>query len=346
MYSFMNDYSQTAHPNIINAISRSRSEQNAGYGSDMHCERAKQLLVKCMENASVEIHFLPGGTITNLTMISHVLRSFHGVITADTGHINVHETGAIEATGHKVIPVETSDGKLTPDGIEPVLEWHANEHYVKPAMVYISNPTELGTVYSKSELENLYQYCKEQNLLFFMDGARLAMALAIPESDVTLKDLPKLTDAFYIGGTKAGAMFGEALVIVKDTLKKDMRYNMKQHGALLAKGWLLGIQFEELFEDNLYLKNGEHSNAMADILRKVFRESGFTFLSDSYTNQVFPILPNNLIDQINQNYRIAPERIMDAGHTCVRFCTSWATREEDVLAFVADFKKMLGRISG
>ncbi len=341
MYSFMNDYSETAHPNIMEAINRSISEQNTGYGLDLHSEHARQLLLKCLGDNTVDIHFLPGGTITNLTMISYALRSYEAVIAADTGHINVHETGAIEATGHKVIAVRTPDGKLTPERIQPQLDQHANEHYVKPAMVYLSNPTELGTVYSKSELETLFAYCKEQGLLLFMDGARLAMALAIPELYLTLEDLPKLTDVFYIGGTKAGAMFGEALVIVNDTLKQDMRYNMKQHGALMAKGWLLGIQFEELFQNNLYRNIGAHSNAMADILRQAFREAGFPFLADSPTNQVFPILPNVLIAKINQSYLTSPERIIDDEHTCIRFCTSWATKEEDVRRFVKDFKKML-----
>lgn len=341
MYSFMNDYSQMAHPNIMEAINRSIPEQNAGYGLDTHCEHARHLICKSLGDNTADIHFLPGGTITNLTMISYALRSYQAVIAADTGHINVHETGAIEATGHKVIAVKAEDGKLTPERIQPELDWHANEHYVKPAMVYISNPTELGTVYSKSELEALFTYCKEQGLLFFMDGARLAMALAIPKLHLTLEDLPKLTDAFYIGGTKAGAMVGEALVIVNDTLKQDMRYNMKQHGALMAKGWLLGIQFEELFQNNLYVEIGAHSNAMADILRQAFKEAGFSFLSDSPTNQVFPIFPNELIAKINQNYITSPERIIDARHTCIRFCTSWATKEEDVRKFVEDFKKML-----
>lgn len=341
MYSFMNDYSETAHPNIMAAINKSITEQNTGYGLDTHCEHARQLLYKNLGDNTVDIHFLPGGTITNLTMISYALRPFQAVITADTGHINVHETGAIEATGHKVIAVKTPDGKLTPERIQPELDWHANEHYVKPAMVYISNPTELGTVYSKSELEALFTYCKEQGLLFFMDGARLAMALAISELNLTMKDLSKLTDAFYIGGTKAGAMFGEALVIVNKTLKKDMRYNMKQHGALMAKGWLLGIQFEELFQNDLYIKIGAYSNAMADILRQTFREAGFSFLADSPTNQVFPIFPNELIDKISQKYITSPERIIDAEHTCIRFCTSWATKQEEVYRFVEDFREML-----
>lgn len=341
MYSFMNDYSEIAHPNIMEAINKSMLEQNAGYGLDAHCEHARQLLFKCLSDNKIDIHFLPGGTITNLTMISYALRPYQAVIAADTGHINVHETGAIEATGHKVIAVKTADGKLKPEYIQPELNWHANEHYVKPAMVYVSNPTELGTVYSKSELEELHTYCKAQGLLLFLDGARLAMALALPKLQLTLADLPKLTDAFYIGGTKAGAMFGEALVIVNDVLKQDMRYNMKQHGALMAKGWLLGIQFEELFQNNLYVKIGAHSNAMADILRQAFKRAGFSFLSDSPTNQVFPILPNELIAEINQKYITSSERIIDAGHTCIRFCTSWATKEEDVRKFVTDFRSML-----
>ncbi|MEG1847759.1 MAG: aminotransferase class I/II-fold pyridoxal phosphate-dependent enzyme [Lachnospiraceae bacterium] len=341
MYSFNNDYSETAHPRILEALCKVGMEQNNGYGLDVHCERAMQYIKKQIRNEAVEIHFLPGGTITNLTMISHVLRPYQAVIAADTAHINIHETGAIEATGHKVLAIPTTDGKLTCALIQPILDKHEDEHWVMPAMVYVSNPTEIGTVYSKQELEVLHQYCQERHLLFYLDGARLSMALAVESTHLTLADLPHLTDAFYIGGTKVGALFGEALVIVNQALMQDMRFNMKQHGAIMAKGWLLGMQFEELFRDDLYLQLGRHSNHLADLLRQAFMEAGFSCASDSPTNQLFPILPNELVSLLDQHYITSVWNRPDERHTCIRLCTSWAMKQEDVLHFIDDFKKML-----
>ena len=236
MYSFLNDYSECAHPRILNNLLAMGTEQNVGYGTDSYCRKAADLIRSLIKKEEADVHFLPGGTITNLTMISHALRPYQAVIAAQTGHINTHETGAIEATGHKVVEVFTNDGKLTPQQIQPVLEQHEDEHWVSPAMVYISNPTELGTVYTLEELETLSAYCREKGLFLFLDGARLAMALAVKEAGITLPDLGRLTDAFYIGGTKVGALFGEALVLLNDSLKKDFRFNIKQHGALTAKG--------------------------------------------------------------------------------------------------------------
>lgn len=341
MYSFNNDYSESAHPRILDAIMKAGLEQNNGYGLDEHCVKAKELIKNRLHNKEVDIHFLPGGTITNLTVISYALRPYQAVLAADTGHINIHETGAIEATGHKILDISTPDGKLTAELIRPVLEQHEDEHWVMPAMVYVSNPTEVGTVYSKVELEQLHQFCVKNNLLFYLDGARLPMALAVTEANLDISDLPNLTDAFYIGGTKVGALFGEALVIVNDTLKKDMRFNMKQHGAIMAKGWLLGMQFEALFNDDLYFEVGRHCNEMAGLLRAAFTAAGFPFASESPTNQLFPILPNSLVQELNKDYVTSVWKKVDEEHTSIRFCTSWATKKEDILQFIKDFEKRI-----
>lgn len=292
MYSFQNDYSEGAHPNILRALETINYHQNNSYGLDEHCDNARDKIQEALENYGVDIHFITGGTLTNLTFLSHALRPYEAVISADTGHINTHETGAIEASGHKVLSIPCTDGKLTADLIRPVLKQHENEHWVEPRLVYISLPTELGTVYTKEELEKLYQFCKRHNLYLYIDGARLAMALAVEETQLTLKDLPDLCDAFYIGGTKNGAMFGEALILVNDDLKDHFRFNMKQRGAILAKGWMIGVQFEELFQDNLYLELGKRSVALAQRLKEGFIDCKIPFLCDSPTNQLFPIFPN------------------------------------------------------
>ncbi|MBS6194043.1 MAG: aminotransferase class I/II-fold pyridoxal phosphate-dependent enzyme [Clostridiales bacterium] len=341
MYSFLNDYSECAHPKILEKLTAMGLEQNPGYGMDSYCTQAADLIRELAQAPSADVHFLPGGTITNLTLISHALRPYQAVISASTGHINVHETGAIEATGHKVIEVFTEDSKLTPELIQPVLDQHSDEHMVDPAMVYISNPTELGSVYTKEELENLSSYCRRQGLLLFLDGARLAMALAVKETHLALSDLARLTDAFYIGGTKVGALFGEALVITNDRLKEKFRFNIKQHGAMTAKGWLLGVQFQTLLEDGLYFEMGRHANEMMDPIRKAFADAGFSCDSDSPTNQLFPILPDALVEKINSKYQTSFWRKVDAAHTSIRFVTSWATKKEDVDAFLCDLKHWL-----
>ena len=318
MYSFLNDYSECAHPRILNNLLAMGTEQNVGYGTDSYCRKAADLIRSLIKKEEADVHFLPGGTITNLTMISHALRPYQAVIAAQTGHINTHETGAIEATGHKVVEVFTNDGKLTPQQIQPVLEQHEDEHWVSPAMVYISNP--------------------EKGLFLFLDGARLAMALAVKESEITLPDLGRLTDAFYIGGTKVGALFGEALVLLNDSLKKDFRFNIKQHGALTAKGWLLGVQFQTLLEDGLYFELGRHANEMMDPIREAFQSSGYSFDADSPTNQLFPILPDDLVKKIQSKYKITIWRKVDKTHTGIRLVTSWATKKEDIDTFLEDLK--------
>jgi threonine aldolase len=336
MYSFKNDYSEGAHPRILNALVETNLEQTDGYSTDCYTERAIDLLKKQINCEDVDIHLLVGGTQVNLTAISAFLRPHQAVIGADTSHVNCHETGAIEATGHKVITIKTDDGKLTADLIQKVVETHTDEHMVQPKLVYISNSTELGTLYRKSELVELHNCCIKNNLLLYLDGARLGSALVSEESDLTLADIGNLTDAFYIGGTKNGALFGEALVICRESLKEDFRYFIKQKGGLLAKGRLLGIQFEELFKDDLYFNIARHANKMAILLKNALKEKGYKFLTDSSTNQQFPIIPNYIIKEIGEKYSFNVERKIDNNNTAIRLVTSWATDEAKVVEFIED----------
>lgn len=276
-----------------------------------------------------------GGTQTNLTMIASALRPYEAVICADTGHINVHETGAIESTGHKVLTVPKEDGKLTPADVLSVVRSHPDEHMVKPRMVYISQSTEVGTVYTRHELEALRAVCDRQNLLLYLDGARLASGMTAEDCDLIPADLHRLCDAFYIGGTKNGALFGEALVLVNDALKPDFRYMIKNRGAMLAKGWLLGMQFEGLFTGDLYFTLGRHANAMAARLRDGLIEKGYELAYPSTTNQVFAVLDKDQIFELTTEAAFEFTKNWDATHDVVRFVTSWATKAEDVDAMLA-----------
>ena len=334
MYSFKNDYAEGAHPRILQALIDSNYEQEDGYGDDSFTKRAIELLKEKLERQDVDIHLLSGGTQTNLTAISAFLRPHEAAISASTGHIFTHETGAIEATGHKVISVETKDGKLNPSLIKEVLDLHIDEHMVKPKLVYLSNSTEIGSIYNKNELTDLRDFCKERNLLLYMDGARLGSALCSNDNDLKLSDIPSLVDAFYIGGTKNGALLGEALVICRDSLKEDFRFHLKQKGALLAKGRLLGIQFYELFRDDLFFELAQHANKMATILREECSKAHFSFLTYSPSNQIFPILPNELIAELQKKYAFIVWEKVDSTHSAIRLVTSWATKEEEVRAFV------------
>ena len=296
LYSFKNDYAEGAHPRKLQALIDSNFEQEDGYGGDRFTQKAIETLKDKMGRSDVDIHLLSGGTQTNLTAISAFLRPHEAAIAANTGHILTHETGAIEATGHKIISVETEDGKLNPSHIKAVLDLHTDEHMVKPKLVYISNTTEIGSIYNKSELLDLREFCQENNLILYMDGARLGSALTSYDNDLKLSDIPTLVDAFYIGGTKNGALLGEALVICKDSLKVDFRFHLKQKGGLLAKGRLLGIQFYELFKDDLFFELAQHANKMATVLREECSGANFSFLSHSPSNQIFPIIPVFLIN--------------------------------------------------
>ncbi len=338
MYSFKNDYSEGAHPRILSALQETNLEQVEGYGEDCYSLKAVELLKERIKRTDIDIHFFSGGTQTNLTALSAFLRPHEAVIAANTGHILVHETGAIEATGHKIISVEVKVGKLGPNHIEAAVGCHTDEHMVKPKLVYISNPTEIGSIYKKCELEEISRCCRKNNLLLYVDGARLGSALCSEENDLELSDLGMLADAFYIGGTKNGALMGEALVICRDSLKGDFRFHIKQKGALLAKGRLLGIQFLELFRDNLYFDLAKHANAMAALLRNEISQAGYKFLTHSPSNQIFPILPKKLIEKLQENYSFYVWAEADADNSAVRLVTSWATKEDAVLAFINDLK--------
>jgi threonine aldolase len=334
------DYSEGAHINILNKLMETNMEQTTGYGEDVYCEQAARLIKELCKATDADIHLLVGGTQTNLTIIASALRPHQCVISTNTGHINVHETGAIEACGHKVIALDSKDGKITAEQILSTYRSHydddAHEHITQPKMVYISNPTELGTIYYKEELEAISKVCRENELYLFMDGARLGYGLCAEDNDLDLPTIARRCDVFYIGGTKVGALFGEAVVITNDALKKDFRYIMKQKGAMLAKGRLLGIQFIELLKDGLYFKLASHANRLAVMIKRTLTEKGYPFLVNSYTNQQFVILPDSVLEKLNVNYTYSYYQRIDDKHSAVRICTSWATQEADVLQFLDD----------
>lgn len=344
MIRFESDYAEGAHQRILTRLIETNEEQTPGYGMDEHCERARTFIQKACAVDNADVHFLVGGTQTNTTIISSILRPHQGAIAATTGHIAVHETGAIEATGHKVLTLPSEDGKITAQQVKELYDAHwqdvTHEHMVQPGLVYISHPTENGTTYSKSELEALSKVCRQCNVPLVMDGARLGYGLVAQDSDLSLADIARLCDVFYIGGTKVGAMFGEAVVIINEHLKKDFRYFIKQRGGMLAKGRLLGIQFETLFEDGLYYEISNHAVELAMQIRAAFVEKGFALKYDSTTNQQFPILPNDVLTTLSENYSFSFWEQVDATQSVVRFCTSWATKKEDVEMLIADIKKL------
>lgn len=339
MYSFKNDYSEGAHPSIIKAITETNMLQTGGYGEDHYTEEAKQLLKNKIGLEALDIHFFVGGTQTNLTAISAFLRPHEAVIAVESGHVCVHETGAIEATGHKIIAMPGQNGKLTLTDIEKALLSHEDEHMVKPKLVYISNSTEVGSIYLKTELVALHDYCQKHDLLLFLDGARLGSALTSSANDITLNDLANYTDVFYIGATKNGALFGEALIISNLALGKDFRYHIKQKGALLAKGRLLALQFIELFKDNLFFDLSQHANDMATILRSGIKDAGYEFLSEAPSNQIFPIFPEHIVVELEKNYAFYRWCENENG-VAIRLITSWATLEDEVHGFVKTLKTL------
>ncbi|MCX6232470.1 MAG: low specificity L-threonine aldolase [Bacteroidetes bacterium] len=335
-YSFKNDYSEGCHPKILEMLSKTNYEQQQGYGDDIYCEKAIEILKEKIGNNDVDIHFVSGGTQANTIVITSVLKSFEAVISASTGHINVHECGAIEATGHKIILVPSKDGKVKPNDIIAEINKAEDHHMVRPAMVYISNATEVGTVYTKQELTELSVVCRKNKLYLFLDGARLGSAMSSAVNDLSLSDLSRLTDVFYIGGTKNGAIIGEAIVINNDNLKKDFNFHIKQRGALLSKGRLMGIQFLALFQDNLYFDLAQHANNMAKKIADSISKKSYTFLTNPVSNQIFPILPNTLIAQLEEKYEFYVWQKIDDVHSALRLVTSWATLEEKVDEFISD----------
>ena len=344
MYYFTNDYSEGAHPLIMQKLLETNMEQTDVYGSDQYCAKAKELIKTACGREDADVHLFIGGTQTNFTIISAALRPFQGVYSSFLGHINTHEAGAIEHTGHKVLELPTADGKLTAQQVEENYLVYLNdpkrEHWVQPKMVYISHPSEVGTLYTKKELEELSATCKKYGLYLFLDGARLGYGLMSPGTDLTLKDIARLCDVFYIGGTKCGALFGEAAVILNPDLKPDFHTIMKQSGAVLAKGRLLGLQFQTLFTDNLYEKICQHGINMAMLLKEAFAEKGLPFVAESFTNQQFPILTEKMYETLTKKYGIGSWEVVDNGTRAVRFCTSWATSEEQVHNLINDLKAL------
>lgn len=341
MIYFNCDYNEGAHERILEKMMESNREQTPGYGEDAYCEEAASIIRGLCEDDSVQVHFLVGGTQTNTTVIAAALRPHQGVLAAVTGHINVHETGAVEASGHKVLPLPSQDGKITAGQVEKAwISHNKDEHMVQPKMVYISNPTELGTTYTLKELEELHNVCKRYGLYLFLDGARLGYGLAAADNTLSFASITRLCDVFYIGGTKGGALFGEALVIKNPVLKEDFRYMIKQRGGLLAKGRLLGIQFIGLLKDGLYLDLAKKADEQADAIREVFTQKGYGFLTENRTNQIFVIMPDADLEKLSKDYVYSYEKRVNETASAVRFCTSWATKEEAVKALIESIRSL------
>lgn len=337
-YSFKNDYSEGAHKSVLQLLYETNLNQEEGYGEDDYSEAAKHLILKKLESPKADLHFVSGGTQANLIVISSILKPYESVIAPSTGHIVVHETGAIEATGHKINTVETEDGKLKPVDIEAVLDAHEDEHMVKPRLVFLSNSTEIGTVYTKEELIALSEFCKKRNLYIYVDGARLASALTSSASTLTLAELSHLVDVFYIGGTKNGALLGEVIVINNEKLKENFRFHLKQRGALLAKGRVIGVQFLALFKDDLYFELGRHANLMATKIANEIKRLNYNFMTAPVSNQIFPIFPNTLIEKLSKKYGFYRWKKIDEEHSVIRLVTSWATKEGMVDRFISDLE--------
>ena len=344
MIYFASDYSQGAHPKILRALEESNLEHCDGYGLDTHCKHAEEA-IREMTGTECSVHMMVGGTPCNVIMIASALRPYESVISARTGHIYAHETGAIEATGHRIVTVDGVDGKLTPPLIDRAFEEYEDEHTLLPKMVYISQPTELGTIYSRAELEALFNKCRERNCYLYIDGARLGAALTCEKNDVSLRDIARLCDAFYIGGTKNGALFGAALVIVNREIDDHFRFMIKRQCGMLAKGRLLGVQFEALLEggeDSVFFETARHANKMAKIIRQELAKLGIEFYGNSPTNQVFPVLPTHIVEELEKEFvfhRWAPERDKKVP---VRFVCGWGTTIEEVERLTSAIKRLYG----
>lgn len=344
MIYFHNDYSEGCHAKVLEKLIATNLEQTPGYGEDHYCAEAADMIRKACGGGDLAVHFLVGGTQANLTVIAAALRPHQAAVCADSGHINTHETGAVEATGHKVIALPSAAGKITAAQVRTVVEMHrasgSVEHEAQPKLVYLSTPTELGTLYNLAELEALSKTCKELGLYLFVDGARLGYGLAAADNDVTLQDLARLCDVFYIGGTKVGALFGEAVVISNPVLKEDFRYLIKQRGGMLAKGRLLGVQFAALFENGLYFELGKNAVRLADQIRDTFDKLGVSYLVPGTTNQLFPILSDSFLNELAKNFMFIDMERIDENHRAVRFCTSWASTQENVDALCHELERI------
>jgi len=345
MLRFECDYTEGCIPEILEAIARENHTQLQGYSEDVISDRVRSKIKALCGREDVDVHFLVGGTQANTTVIASGLRPYQGVLTAAPGHIACHETGAIEATGHKVLALPSDTGRITADQIRTYCAAHwaddSHEHIVQPAMVYVSHPAENGSLYSLAELTEIRKACDEWNLTLFLDGARLGYGLMSPAADVTLQDIARLTDAFYIGGTKVGALFGEAVVIANPAMKKDFRYMIKRQGGMLAKGWLLSLQFDQLLEDDRYFKIARKAVLQALRIKEAFEQKGCSFFMESWTNQQFPILDKETLKRFDEKYTYCVWEHVDADHTAVRFATSWATTDEQVEELIADIDRFV-----
>lgn len=340
-YSFKNDYAEGVHPRILNALLQTNMLQQNGYGLDDYSLAAKTLIKQKINNSAASVDFVSGGTQANLIAISAFLRPHESVVAAATGHIFTNESGAIEATGHKVHAIETTTGKICPEDVEKIIDTHQNKpHQVKQKLVYISNSTEVGTIYRKQELIDLYEYCQKNDLYLFVDGARLGHALTVETNDLTLADFGKYTDAFYLGGTKNGALIGEAIIINTENLQRDFGFHLKQKGAMLAKGRLLGIQFQELLKDDLYFDLAKHANQQAMKVKEAFKEIDANFLCETFTNQIFPVLTNIQIEKLSQNFDFYVWKKLDEHQSAIRIITSWATEDGIVDQFINEIKNL------
>ena len=344
MIYFDTDYMSGAHPKVMERLMQTNTDQTPGYGTDKYTEHAKELIKEACGAPEARVYFLVGGTQTNSTVIDGVLARHEGVLCAESGHINVHESGAIEATGHKVLTLPSYDGKVSAEDVRNFITTFYSddtyEHMVAPGMLYISFPTEYGTIYSLKELEDISAACHDAEIPLFIDGARLGYGLAAEGSDVTLKDIARLSDVFYIGGTKLGALFGEAVVVTNPKLLHHFTPLVKQHGALMAKGRLLGIQFDVLMEDNLYFDLGAYAVNLADKIREALDQMGVSYLVNSTTNQIFPIMQEKHLMELRKNFTFTEMEHVDDTHRVVRICTSWATTQENVDALCKELERL------
>lgn len=341
MIRLNNDYSEGCHPSILLRLNEMNLEQNPGYGTDTYCAEAADAVRKAFACPDADVHFLVGGTQANMTVIAAALRPYEAVLCADTGHINVHETGAVEGTGHKCIALQSRDGRISASQISVAAAMlDDNEHVAKPAMVYISMSTELGTVYNRAQLRDIYLTCQKLGLYLFIDGARLGYALAAPTGDLTAADIAEMCDVFTVGGTKMGALFGEAIVINHPALKKHFRHMMKHQGGLLAKGWLLGVQFSALMADGLYFQLGQKAVKQAMRIRTALLEKGIPLHVASPTNQLFPVFSDEQVEALEEDFALEFQERVDESHVVLRVCTSWATPERNVTAFIEKINKL------
>ena len=344
MIYFRSDYSLGAHPEVLEALIKTNEEHTDGYALDVHSERAEEMVKKLIGREDVSVYMMVGGTPCNATFITAALRPYEGVIAPRSAHIYFHETGAIESRGHRIITVNGINGKLTPEMIDGAFDEYEDEHTVLPKMVSISQPTEIGSIYSKAELYDIKEKCEERDLYLYIDGARMASALTSDDADFTIEDIAKIADGFYIGGTKNGALLGEALVISNPKINDHFRWMIKQNLGMLAKGRIIGVQFEALLEggeDSLLYRIGRHENRMAKMLENGLKELGIEFYSQSSTNQIFPVLPTAVVEKLEEDfffYRWAPER---DGMTPIRLVTSWGTVESDITSILARLKEIL-----